>query len=78
MPPAVQWSLNGGPLVYCLEAVDNEGMERSGDLRIDPQAPLDDMFEASLLGWCPQGHGPRLDHRAGAMVRFPVPHLAPA
>ena len=24
-------------------------MERSGDLCIDPQAPLDDMFEASLL-----------------------------
>ena len=42
-------AIERGPLVYCLEAVDNEGMERSGDLRIDPNAPLDDAFEASLL-----------------------------
>lgn len=42
-------AIERGPLVYCLEAIDNRSVQHLADLRLDPQAPLTETFEASLL-----------------------------
>ncbi len=43
-------AIERGPLVYCLEEADNEGVESLADLGINPQVPLTERFEADLLG----------------------------
>ena len=42
-------AIERGPLVYCLEEVDNNSPEKLADLRINPLAQLTEKFEADLL-----------------------------
>ena len=43
-------ALERGPLVYCLEAADNDAVPSLADLQLDPGAPLRESFEPDLLG----------------------------
>ncbi len=43
-------AIERGPLVYCLEAVDNAAVEHLAYLRIDPQAALTEAFDPDCLG----------------------------
>jgi DUF1680 family protein len=51
-------ALQRGPIVYCLEAVDNGGQVRN--LVIPPEAPLSARFRADLLGGVMVVQGPAL------------------
>lgn len=43
-------AIERGPLVYCLESADNQGLGDGLDFRIDPGASLTEAFEPDLLG----------------------------
>jgi uncharacterized protein len=44
-------AIQRGPIVYCLEAVDNSSAgEHIGDIRLPLDAPLAHTFKANLLG----------------------------
>jgi DUF1680 family protein len=55
-------ALQRGPLVYCLEAVDNSGQVRN--LVIPPDAPLSAQFRADMLGGVMVVHGEAVALRA--------------
>jgi len=70
-------ALTRGPLVYCLEGLDNDGQARN--LVLPPSAPLAARWEENLLGGVTvlTGEGQRISRREdGSLAATPVPITA--
>lgn len=66
-------SLASGPVIYCLEEVDNKDLDH---LTIDPQSPLTLSFESNTLNGVNVIKGAAIDNKAQKTVFTAIPYFA--